>query len=218
MSEDWWGGSESLIRIFISAVAQGNEDTEPAHPLPLFSFFQESFTITKVMEEIFKVNANEDIGDMDLWDFTQDTYSTLVPVQKPPVASIILTVPPEVHSSTPPSSKQKPSPKEESNSKTITSRSTNPTPVSSQTTATHTISCDTEMQKTPPNYKIYKLISKSLPSLLMPLSLKPPTHQRPPQKTRMLSLTFPTIFPRTVAELLGINLQKLRDTTIPITF
>ena len=89
MSEDWWGGSESLIRIFISTVAQGNEDTEPAHPLPLFSFFQESSTITKVMEEIFKVNPNEDIGDMDLWDFTQDTYSTLVPAQKPPVASII---------------------------------------------------------------------------------------------------------------------------------
>ena len=131
---------------------------------------------------------------------------------------IILTTPPEVHSSTPPSSKQKPSSKEGSNSKTITSRSTNPTPMSSQTTATRTISCDTEIQKTSPNYKIYKLISKSLPSLLMPLSLKPPTHQRPPQKTRMLSLTFPTIFPRTVAELLGIKLQKLRDTTIPITF
>ena len=35
----------------------------------------------------------------------------------------------------------------------------------------HTIYCDTETQRTPPNPKILKLTSKSSPSLLMPLSL-----------------------------------------------
>ena len=36
----------------------------------LFLLFQELFTITKVMEQIFEVNANEDIEDMGIFDFT----------------------------------------------------------------------------------------------------------------------------------------------------
>ena len=39
----------------------------------LFSLFQEPCTITKVIEEIFEVNANEDIKDMYICDFTEDT-------------------------------------------------------------------------------------------------------------------------------------------------
>ena len=42
---------------------------------PLLSIFQEPSTITEVMEEIFEVNVNGDIEDMDLGDFTQDTSS-----------------------------------------------------------------------------------------------------------------------------------------------
>ena len=35
--------------------------------------------MTKVMEEIFEVNFNEDIKDMDISGFNQDTSSTLAP-------------------------------------------------------------------------------------------------------------------------------------------
>ena len=41
--------------------------------IPLFSLFQEHSTITKVtevIEEIFKVNTNENIEDMNICDFT----------------------------------------------------------------------------------------------------------------------------------------------------
>ena len=79
LSEGWWGGAESLICIFVFGVTQGNEDAEPVQPLPVFSLFQEPCTITQVMEEIFKVKANEDIEYMDLCDFTQDTSPTQVP-------------------------------------------------------------------------------------------------------------------------------------------
>ena len=44
-----------------------------AQPVSLFSLFQEPSTITKVIEEIIKLNANEDIEDMDICYFTQDT-------------------------------------------------------------------------------------------------------------------------------------------------
>ena len=46
-----------------------------------------------------------------------------LPKKNPPITSAILTTPQEVHSSIPPSSKEKQPPKEESNSKTITPRS-----------------------------------------------------------------------------------------------
>ena len=46
--------------------------------LPLFSLFQEAFTITEVMKEIFEVNVNEHIESMDLFEFTQDTSSASV--------------------------------------------------------------------------------------------------------------------------------------------
>ena len=44
-----------------------------SQPVLLFSLFQEPSTITKVIEEIFEVNANEDIKDMYICDFTEDT-------------------------------------------------------------------------------------------------------------------------------------------------
>ena len=37
------------------------------------SLFQELSTITKVMEEMHEVNFNEDIKDMNISDFNQDT-------------------------------------------------------------------------------------------------------------------------------------------------
>ena len=44
----------------------------------MFSLFQEAFTITEVMKEIFEVNVNEHIESMDLFEFTQDTLSASV--------------------------------------------------------------------------------------------------------------------------------------------
>ena len=75
-----------------------------AAPL-LFSPFQKPSTITKVMEEIFRVNTNKDIKDMAICDITQDNLPILVSPKKPPVTSTILTTLSEVHSFTPPSSK-----------------------------------------------------------------------------------------------------------------
>ena len=34
-------------------------------PLPLFLLFQKPSTITKIIKEVFEVNANEDTEDMD---------------------------------------------------------------------------------------------------------------------------------------------------------
>ena len=65
------------------------------------------------MEEIFEVNAKGDTEDMDLCDFNKDT--SLSPA---PPKNQRLTTPLEVHSSTPPSSKQKQPPKVELKSKT----------------------------------------------------------------------------------------------------
>ena len=48
-----------------------------SRPLPLFSLLQEPSTITEVIEEIFEVNTNKDIDDIDLCDFTQDTSPIL---------------------------------------------------------------------------------------------------------------------------------------------
>ena len=92
-------------------------------PTAIPSLFQEPSTITKILDEIFKVNANEDIEDMDLCYFTQDTSSTPAPTLF-------------VYSFRPPSSKQKQPRKEESNSKTIIARSTNLRPTTSQPTTT----------------------------------------------------------------------------------
>ena len=81
-------------------------------PLPLFSQFQESSAITKAIEEIFEINANanKDINNMDLSDFTQDTSPTpaspsLSKKTPSPVTSTIFTTLPEVHSFTSHSSK-----------------------------------------------------------------------------------------------------------------
>lgn len=92
----------------------------------LFSLFQEPCTITKVIEEIFEVNANEDIKDMYICDFTEDTWPTPTPLNKLAVTSTILTTLLEVCSYAPPSFKQNQPPIEESNSKpkTIAPKST----------------------------------------------------------------------------------------------
>ena len=107
-----------------------------SQPVPLFSLFQEPSTLTKIIEEIFDVNANEDIEDMDICDFTQDTSLTPAPIRKLPVTSTILTTLLEVHCYIPPNSKQKQPPNEESNSKTIALKSTNLQPTTSQPSAT----------------------------------------------------------------------------------
>ena len=107
-----------------------------SQPVPLFSLFQEPSTLTKIIEEIFNVNANEDIEDMDICDFTQDTSPTPASIRKLPVTSTILTTLLEVHSYTPTNSKQKQPPNEESNSKTIALKSTNLQPTTSQPSAT----------------------------------------------------------------------------------
>ena len=100
-------------------------------------------------EEIFEVNANEDIENMDICDFTQDTSPTLAPLKDLPVTSTILTTPLEVHSYTPLSSKQKQPPNDESNSKTIAPKSTNLTQTTSQPSATK-LSTATLKRKAPP--------------------------------------------------------------------
>ena len=76
-----------------------------SQPLLLFSLFQESFAIMKVVEEIFKVNANKDVKDIALCDFTQDTHQPQHSPKKPLVTSTILTTLPQDHSFTPHSSK-----------------------------------------------------------------------------------------------------------------
>ena len=107
-----------------------------SQPVPLFSLFQEPSAITRIMEETFEVNANEDIKGMDICDFTHNTSPTLAPLKKLPVSSTTLTTILEVHFYTPFSSKQKQHPNEKSNSKTIAPKSTNVTPTTSQTSAT----------------------------------------------------------------------------------
>ena len=92
-----------------------------SQPVSLFSLFQEPSTITKAIKEIFKVNAKEDVKDMDICYSTQDT---------------MLTTLLEVHSYTPPSSKEKQLPNEESNSKAIAPKSTNLTPKTSKNSTT----------------------------------------------------------------------------------
>ena len=74
----------------------------------------------------------ENIEDMDICNFTQDTSSTPAPLQKLPATCTIRTTLLEVHSYTPPNPKQKQTPKEESNPKTIAPKSTNLTPTASQ--------------------------------------------------------------------------------------
>ena len=219
VGEGWWGGAESLIRIFVTGVTQGNEDAGSVQSLPLFSLFQEPSKIRKVMEEIFEVNANEDIDDMNLCNFTQDTSPTTEPSPKktPPITSSILTTPQEVHSSIPPSSKEKQPPKEESNSKTITPRFTIQHPWPHNPPQPHH----------PPSHWNVKAPSKSqnphtiqkMITITSRVTLTYPSNTpRPPKQTHMPSFSFPIIFPRTVAELLGIIPRKPRGITIDITF
>ena len=100
----------------------------------LFSLFQEPCTITKVIEEIFEVNANEDIKDMSICGFTEDTWPTPAPLNKLPVTSSILPTLLDVYSYAPPSFKQNQPPNGESNSKpkTIVPKSTSLIPKTSQ--------------------------------------------------------------------------------------
>ena len=53
---------------------------------------------------------------------------------------------------------------------------------------------------------------------LVSLSLTIPKPQKPPQQTHTPSFTFPTILLSTIAELLGMIPQKLREMTIRIIF
>ena len=98
----------------------------------LFSLFEESSTITKVIEEFFEVNANEDIEGRGICYFTQDTSLTPARLKKLSVTSTILTAALEVHFYTPLSSKEKQLPNEESNSKTIEPKVGNLKPTTSQ--------------------------------------------------------------------------------------
>ena len=52
---------------------------------------------------------------------------------------------------------------------------------------------------------------------LVPLSLTPPTLQKPPEEKHTFSFAFATIFPKTIAELLGIIPQNPREMTIGIS-
>ena len=72
--------------------------------------------MTKVTEKIFKVDANENIEDMDIYYFTEDTSTTPVPLKKRSVTSTIPSTLLEVYSYAPLSSKEKQLPNEESNS------------------------------------------------------------------------------------------------------
>ena len=98
----------------------------------LFSLFEECSTITKVIEEFFEVNANEDIEGRGICYFTQDTSLTPARLKKLSVTSTILTTALEVHFYTPLSSKEKQLPNEESNSKTIEPKVGNLKPTTSQ--------------------------------------------------------------------------------------
>ena len=104
--------------------------------VPLFLLFQEASTVTKIIEKIFEVSANEDIEEMDIYDLTQDTSSTPASLRNLPVTSTILTTVLEVDSYTHSSSKQKQHPNEEFNSKTIAPKSINLTPTTLQPSAT----------------------------------------------------------------------------------
>ena len=167
--------------------------------------FTISGTFTEVMEGTFKVNANEDVEDMNLRDFFQDTSTTPPATPQNHRLHPPYTLP-KVYSSTPPSSKQKQSPKEESNPKTITPRSTDPTSTSLQRITTAPFTATLKHKGPVPNHKILKLTRRSSPSPLISLSLTPPTPptlQRPSQ-THMPLFNFPTIFSKTFVELLGI--------------
>ena len=180
--------------------------------LPLFSLFQEPSTITKAIDEIFEVNADEDIEDMDLCDFTQDTSPTPALPKKPPVTFTILTTLPKVHSSTLHSSKHS------SNDESITPKSINLTATTSQPTRTKPSTATLKRKGRTSNKIIPKLPRKLSPPPLMSLSFTPPTPQQQPQQTHMPSFTLPTIFSRTIAELLGIIPQIPREMTVRITF
>ena len=82
----------------------------------LFWLFQQPYNMTKVTEKIFKVDANENIEDMDIYYFTQDTSTTPVPLKKRSFTSTIPSTLLEVYSYAPLSSKEKQLPNEESNS------------------------------------------------------------------------------------------------------
>ena len=76
VDEGWLSGTESLICIFVPGVTQANEEVGSVQPLPLFSLFPKPSTISKIIDEILKVNANEDTEGMDLCDITQGTSPT----------------------------------------------------------------------------------------------------------------------------------------------
>ena len=66
-----------------------------------------------------------------------------------------------------------------------------------------------------PNYKIPKLTRESSPPPLISLSLTPTNIPEITSKNTHPFIYFPDIFPRTIVELLGIILQKPRETAIP---
>ena len=145
----------SLFRWLPYPVKPMEQRINISQPISLFSLFQKPSTITKVIIEIFEVNANEDIEDIDICYFTQDTSLTSAHLRKLLVTSTILTTLLEAHLYTPPSSKEKQLPDKESNSKTIAPKSTNLILTTSQhstttrSTATLKIKAPLQITKSP---------------------------------------------------------------------
>ena len=93
-----------------------------------------------------------------------------------------------------------------------------PNPTNSQPTTAGPPTAILKRKSPPQSYKIPIITRKLSPPPLMSLTLTPTRPQQPLQQTHIPSFPFPTIFPKTIAELMGIIPQKPRETTMRITF
>ena len=125
MDEGWWGSSENLIRsfVFVPGVTQESKDAGSYNSFPCFHSFRNPPPLQKLWKESSKSTPTRILRTWTLVTSTQDTS----PMPAPPPPHTLKTTgyihhlapPPEIHSLTTFSSKQKQPPKEESHSKTI---------------------------------------------------------------------------------------------------
>ena len=160
----------------------------------LFWLFQQPYNMTKVTEKVFKVDANENIEDMDIYYFTQDTSTTPVPLKKRSVTSTIPSTLLEVYSYAPLSSKEN-----NSQMKNLTlSKSTNLTPAASQLSTTTSSTATLKSKAPTTNHKSPRLTRKLSSSPLKSLSLIPSTPQQLSQQHTCLHSLSPPCSPEQV--------------------
>ena len=97
-------------------------------------------------------------------------------------------------------------------------KSTNATATISQPIGTKPSNATLKHKDPSPNKQIPKLSIKLSPPPLTSLKLTPPTPQQLPQQKHLPSFTFPTIFLRTIGELLDIIPQRPKEMIIRTTF